>query len=434
MSELIVRAGAFDEEGRSEVETEDGGTGYIAGLLPGERARVWVEHTNKKGIFFGTLKQVLEPAPDRVEVACEHFLDCGGCDFLHAPMALQHEFKRAHVASALGLELDRVEAVVPGARARGYRAFAKMVVGPGGLLGSYRPRSHDVVDMSGCVIHAESVEAVVEHVRQTLRTLALESTDLRYVLVRGSMSEGRVVVTLVSRRADDPTCARIAEALGQRADVARVVLHVNDEPGDALLSRGPNLVLFEGAAPEERIGEVVQTLEAGAFSQVNPFGAAALYQKVVEVAHPEGRTVLDLYAGSGGIGLSLAAAGAKEVFGYEALPEAVQAAMASAARMGKAASVRYEASSVEEALERAPATDIVVVNPPRKGLSYEVVHALAERGAARFVYVSCHPRSLARDLAMLADAASLEIDRVIPVDMFPETRHIETIVSARLTG
>lgn len=438
MNELVVVAGPFDEEGRSEVITADERTGFVAGLLPGERARVQVVHTNKRGVFFGDVVEVLESAPDRQIVACPHFLECGGCDFLHAPISLQHQHKRGLVAAALDLPLERVEPVVPSERQRGYRAFAKLVAGPGGILGSYRPRSHDVVDMAGCLIHAPSVERVVDALRDLLQEarrsgrVGADEAALRYVLVRGSMYEERVVVTLVARQADARLPAQLAEALASRPDVARVVLHVNDDPGDALLSRGPNLVLHDAGAPEERVGAVVQTLESGAFSQVNPFGAAALHQKVVELAEPQDRTVLDLYAGSGGLGLSLAAAGAQEVWGYEALPEAVTAARQSAERMGLSGRVHYEAKSVEEALEEAPETPIVVVNPPRKGMSYEVVRALAERGAERLIYVSCHPRSLARDLEMLREAVSLEIDRVVPVDLFPETRHVETIVSARL--
>lgn len=438
MTELVVVAGPFDEEGRCEVVTEDQRVGFVAGLLPGERARVRVVHTNKRGTLFGEVTEVLEPSPERRVVACEHFLDCGGCDFLHAPLALQHDHKRRLVAAALELPIERVEPVVASPRPVGYRAFAKLVVGPGGVLGSYRPRSHDVVDMSGCLVHAPSVERVVDALREIIQAEgggggpAAGEPELRYVLVRGSTVEERAVVTLVARRADAALPARVAEVLAARPDVARVVLHVNDEPGDALLSRGPNVILHDAGAPEERVGEVVQTLESGAFSQVNPFGAAALHAKVIELAEPAGRTVLDLYAGSGGLGLSLAAAGAREVWGYEALPEAVQAARSSAERMGLATRVRYDAGSVEEGLELAPPTQIVVVNPPRKGLSYEVVRALAERGAERLIYVSCHPRSLARDLATLGELGELTLERVVPVDLFPQTRHVETIVSARL--
>ncbi len=435
MSELVVRAGPFDEEARCEAVTEDGRTGFIAGLLPGERARVHVDHVNKRKVFFGRAHEILEPSEQRVSVACPHFLICGGCDFLHAALSVQHEHKRAHVSAALGLPLEQVDPVVPSERQRGYRAFAKLVVGPNGVLGSYRPRSHDVVDMRGCIIHAPVVEAVVDAIRAILGEEAPDTieSELRYVLVRGSMHEGRSVVTLVTRRVGAVLPARIAKKLSSRPDVARVVMHMNDDAGDALLSRGPNHILFDGAAPEEHIGEVWQTLESGAFSQVNPFAAAALYARVVELAKPEGRTALDLYAGSGGIGLSLAAAGAKEVFGYEALPEGVAAASQSAERMGVSERVRYEALSVEEALEAAPAAEIVVVNPPRKGMSYDALRLLAERGAERLIYVSCHPRSLARDLETLGGMGTLEIERAVPVDLFPETRHVETIVSARLS-
>jgi 23S rRNA (uracil1939-C5)-methyltransferase len=180
---------------------------------------------------------------------------------------------------------------------------------------------------------------------------------------------------------------------------------------------------------------VSQAIEAGAFAQVNPLAAAELYRRVkAEIGGSA--EVLDLYSGSGGIALTLASPpdAARSVYAVEAHPDAVRAARASAEAMGLGGVVKFEEAAVEDALGRAPVgASAIVLNPPRKGASRAVLEAIVERAPLRLVYVSCNPESLARDVAILGAAAELEIDRVTPVDLFPQTLHVETVLSARLT-
>lgn len=380
-------------------------------MLPGEHVEVRIDREGKRGVDYGTLLSVLEEAPQRVPARCPHFLDCGGCDLLHADLAFQHRLKRRAVADALGLRVEQVEPVIASPKPLGYRALAKLVVGPDRILGSYRPRTHDVVSMEGCLIHAPEVEAVVGALRSWIREPA--TLDLRYVLVRGSLAEGKAVVTLVSRTEQAPGVRALAARLFERPDVARVVLDVNPTEGDVLLS-GREEILFDRGPPSERIGEISQSLASGAFAQVNPAAAALLYALVREMIEPRGKRVVDLYSGSGGIALTLAAAGAS-VIGVEAVPAAVEAARASAG--GAAEFVCADVRHYE-----LPPADAVVLNPPRKGAPPELLERL--RDVPCLVYVSCNPKTLARDLEILGRP----IDRVVPVDLFPQTGHVETVV------
>lgn len=403
-----------------------GGAFRVPGTLPGERVRARVVFASKRGRSVAHPWQVDRASPDRVEAPCPHAVVCGGCDLLHARMSLQHAFKRAAVARALERPLERVDPVVPSPRIYGYRALAKLVV-RGRTLGSYRPHSHVVQNMAGCRVHAVEVERVVEAARRWLAVA--RPVALRYLIVRGSLAEGRAIVVLVGRR---PACERIADlarVLAARFDVAQVFFHVNDDDGDALLSGGAIELLHDAGPVFEQLGAVRQMLSPRGFLQVNPLAAAELYRRVVSALAPKGRRFVDLYAGSGGVSLSLLSAGARHVTAIENNRDAAVAARSAAGVDGMEGRLRVLTSDVREGLGRwqdGP-VDGVVMNPPRKGAGLEVMRRLASLPFDRLVYVSCNPASLSRDLADVP----FEVERVTPVDLFPHTRHVETILVAR---
>ncbi len=428
-------ARALDAKGRAEgVLVESGAKGRTAGLLPGELAEVEIEHVQKDGLRNARLVEVKKRAPDRVDPACPHFLTCGGCDFLHASVSFQHRFKRRRLADTLGVEIQKIDEVCASDDSLGYRALVKLVIGEDGTVGSYAPRSHRVVDMSGCAVHHPVGESIAQALRSALK-LAEGAPPLRYALIRVSTHSQRAIVTLVCRAKDARSVVQLARALFSHARVARVYRHVNDSEGDALMSEGPSELLLGDAPVTERLGEVTLSLTSGAFNQVNPGAARHLYSRVAQLLKPQGEDLLELYAGSGGLSLQLLAAGAKHVLSAETIPSAVQAALSSAASMGwssrltaktVAAEVMLADAALIGQLRRAPRP--VVLNPPRKGLSEPVREAIAALPWRRLVYVSCNPVSLARDLRALQGAHGAEIARVVPVDLFPQTRHIETIV------
>jgi 23S rRNA (uracil1939-C5)-methyltransferase len=388
----------------------------VPGVLPGERVRVRIDHVDRKQHAYATLLTVLEPSPSRVASPCARFLDCSGCDLLHATPETQREAKRARVAAALGVE---VEPVLASPRELGYRAFAKLVVGPGGRLGSYRARTHDVAQMSGCRVHAPELETIAEAIR------ALDPSKLRYVLIRGSLAEKRALVVLVTRSEDQREARRISETLSRREDVHAVYHQLNSSEGDELDSRQPYTVLYQRPGSlRERIGEISYALEPGAFAQVNPLAAERLYARAVELAQPAGKKILDLYSGSAGLALFFKKAGARDVLAVESIERAVHAGERSARENG--VDVRFLTARAEDAPEEQ--FDVVVLNPPRKGASPEVLAKIERLAPPQIVYVSCNPDTLARDLATLLSYA---IEAVTPVDLFPGTRHVETVVSLR---
>ncbi len=399
----------------------------VPGTLVGETVRARVVHRGRRTTF-GTLEEIVRSSAQRVEPDCPHFLTCGGCQLLHATVAHQQELKRGWVASALGLRSEDVDPVVPSPESFGYRAFAKFVVSPEGVLGSYRPRTHDVQDMTGCRVHAPAIEDVADALRAAFAERS-PPDGLRYVLVRASRMEQASLVTLVTRTPEVDVSGCLA-VLRDVASVRAVHQHVNSTSGDALWGEGAVLTCFERGALSEKVGPIRQDLLSGAFSQVNPAGAARLYAHVQAQLLRVGR-VADLYAGSGGIAQTLLHGGAERVIAVESTRSAVDALRRAATRWvsGTASRLEVRAGTVTEHRSTVAEVDAVVVNPPRKGLEPALVQALVERGPDRLVYVSCEPRTLARDLAELRP--TYRVERTTPFDLFPQTRHVETVVTAR---
>ncbi len=430
-----IREAELDSLDKNGVASGTDGRGnkvQVRGGLPGERVCFVVEHVGKDRTAYGHVQDVLRSSSDRVDPGCPHYLACGGCDYLHIALPLQREMKRQRVADALKVAIDSVEPTVASPREFGYRALAKLVLGPDRILGSYRPRTHDVQDMRGCRVHAPEAERIVDAARDFMKQRMVR---VRYLVVRASLHEGKSVVTMVARSTTAPGLDELAEHLYERDDVARVVLHVNEEPGDAIfIEDGDTYELYDDGPLQERVGPVHQSLEAGAFAQVNPTAAAELYRVSAEGAQAEGLRVLDLFAGSGGVGLALAAAGAIEVLAVECIEAATEAATAAAVAQG--ASEVFEAKTAQVTTlmaELLPGDfDVVVLNPPRKGAGAAVMQEVLRLTPKRVVYISCNPDSLARDVTVLAQG--YDLTTVTPVDLFPHTRHIETVLVATRSG
>lgn len=401
----------------------------LVGAIPGERVRALVTHVTGSGRAFGRVLSVDRAAPERQEPGCSHHLRCGGCDYLHVAPEAERAAKRRQLSEVVGLPAAEI---LESPRELGYRALAKLVVTAEGLLGSYRPHSHDVEDMQGCLVHAAGVERIVDRLRETLAA-APRPVDLRYVLVRGSFADGKAVVTLVVRALRSATPRFLLPALSAMPEVVRVIATENDSEGDALLVGGPEELLLDRGFPVERVGPIEQWLDAGAFAQVNPGAAARLYERAAELAAPSGRAVLDLYSGSGGLGLTMAARGARTVTGIERSAEAVTAAERAARRLGYEARARFIAAKVSPEAVAPLAAEVVVLNPPRAGAGAAVMRALALKAPYRMIYVSCNPMTLARDLEVLREGAEVSEERLLGVDLFPRTRHIEALYAAEVS-
>lgn len=381
------------------------------------------------------------------EAYCPHFPSCVGCPFIKVPYPEQLLKKRAIVGRALAeyssLAGADVSPVVPSPQRLGYRARVKLVVRKNRdqvAMGLYVPQTHRVIDISSCPVHPRQVNQVVFYLKKKVLELGIapyderdDSGDLRYVDFRFSVARHELSLTLVTRHASFPQGAPLAKALQQRFPfITGVIQNVNENRGNVIW--GNSFRTLGGRDTiMERVGDLKLVFPAGVFSQANPFTARKLYDRVYELAALKGgETVLDLYCGVGPISLYLAVA-ARQVWAVDDSELSITTAKQNARRNGRG-NCRFIAGDVATTLTQLtkdlPRIDLMVLNPPRKGIKAATLEAVLAAGAPRIIYVSCEPRSLARDLDRLV-AANYRVEQIQPFDMFPQTEEVETLVLLR---
>ena len=430
--ELFVDALAY---GGAGVARHDGYVVFVAGGLPGDRVRAVV--TKRKRAYAEARSiEILAPSPDRIAPVADH----PGAPWQVLAYDRQLEIKQAQVDDALrrigkldGFELEPIVPAVAPWRYRNKLEYSFGTDAAGALVcGFHAPgRWDEIVAIGDCLLASEPANAAREQIvnwcrEQTLSAYDRRSADgmLRNLVVREGRRTGALQVRLVT--SDAPLNA---EALA-RAGAGLDGLLWTRQPSVAETTQGGVTELLAGADRfEEELGGMRFEISAEAFFQTNTEMAERLYELAIEYARPSGfERVYDLYCGIGTIGLLLAPRVA-EVWGLELVPEAIADAIANA-RRNEVDNAQFFAGDVRLALrelvERAGRPDVLVVDPPRAGLSQKVVRRIIEVSPARIVYVSCNPTTLAPNAAALAEAG-YELVRVRPVDMFPQTPHIECV-------
>lgn len=423
----------------------DGQAVFVKGALAGERCAVQLLKVGKSAAW-GRVREVLDPSPHRQTPDCPQYPKCGGCALRHMDYEEELRFKRQRVEDALrrigGAEIA-VEEILGCRQVAGYRNKGQFPVSPAGQLGFYRARSHDVVPALDCLLQAPQANAVAGAVEGYLRQFGVQAYDertrrglLRHLYVRTNR-EGRALVCLVVNGERLPHEAELVAAIrGAAAETVGVVLCVNRRDTNVVLGDAYR-TLWGEATVEDVLCGLRFRLSVPSFYQVNREQAERLYEKAVEFAGLTGtELVLDLYCGAGTITLAMARRAGRAV-GAEIVPEAVENARENAGINGVANAEFFcgDAGAVAEKMAaEGMRPDVIVVDPPRKGLAAEVVSAIAAMGPDRVVYVSCDPGTLARDIRELS-GFGYALVRATAVDMFPRTRHVETVcLMSRVEG
>ncbi|HEY8467284.1 MAG TPA: 23S rRNA (uracil(1939)-C(5))-methyltransferase RlmD [Solirubrobacterales bacterium] len=425
--QLELRIESLAHGGRG-IARHDGFVVFVTGAIPGDTVRARIGRA-KRDYAEATALEVVEPSPDRRPEECLHGGEpCPGAPWQAMPYERQLEHKAQQVDEALrrlgGLDGFETEPIVPAAREWRYRNKLEYSFGDHDgepVLGFHRRGSwREVVDVDDCRLATEANNAARNAVRDWARREGLPAYDretqtgvLRNLVVREGLRTGQVQTRLVTSRAEIPR---------PPVDLHTIV----DGPGGG--TDGPTGVLGEEHL-EERLGSLRFRISHNAFFQTNTEMAEQLYAIAREYAALTGtERLFDLYCGIGTIGLTMAA-DAREVWGLETVPEAVVDAEHNAA-LNDISNAQFVAADarlgLRPLLERAGKPDVVVVDPPRAGLSKKVVRRLIECEAKRIVYVSCNPTTLAPNAAQLVEAG-YTLRRVRPVDMFPQTPHVECV-------
>ena len=424
----------------------DGQAVFIKDTVPGDRVRALVIKV-KKTYAYARLQEIIRPGADRVEPVCPAARACGGCQLQMLSYSAQLVWKEKKVRDTLtrigGFAGDSfpVFPVLPAESTLHYRNKAQYPVGRGQngepQIGFYAGRTHSIIETEDCSIGHPGDREIIECVRTWMKEHHVNGYDeaegsglVRHIMVRSAYETGERMTVLVVNGRRLPAEESLCRSLMALPGMCGVVLDRNETRGNVILGRDGR-VLAGRDYFVDYIDGIRYKISYRSFFQVNPRQTRRLYETAVSFAGLTGKeTVWDLYCGTGTISLFLARQAAR-VYGVEIIPEAIEDARKNAAENGMN-NARFFVGKAEEVLPRmyeqeGISADVMVIDPPRKGCDEAVLRTMAAMAPQRIVYVSCDPATLARDLKYLA-GAGYRVEKVQPVDMFPQTCHIETIV------
>ena len=420
----------------------DGQVVFVPGVIPGETCEIKIDHVGRT-CAYGSLVRVMEASPHRVEPECPYFGRCGGCVFWHMDYACELKQKKRRVQDALSriggvnfpdLQITGSESIY------GYRnkvQFPVQAQNGKPIAGFYRAGSHAVIAIADCKIQPESANRAREAVLRWMEKENIAAYDerthtgvVRHIYLRAASKDPKVLLCLI---VNGKTLAK-KEALvrtirEQVPEVSGIVINYNTKKSNVILGDRFEALTGDGALEDTLLGLTFR-LSPAAFYQVNHDQAERLYETAIEFAGLRGEeTALDLYCGSGTITLCLARH-VKKVYGVEIVDAAIRDAKENAARNGISNAEFFCADAGEAAAKFARdgiKPDVIVIDPPRKGVSEDVIAAMAQMAPARIVYVSCDPATLARDVARLREKG-YEARKAHCFDLFPRCAHVETVV------
>lgn len=418
----------------------DGYTLFIEGALPGEVVLANLTE-QKKTYGRGEIVDVISPSPDRSIPPCPLFGECGGCQLMHLSYSQQLVMKRQRVVDALerigkltGIE---VEECLPSPQQLEYRNKIQLPVLPGRTgprLGLYAKKSHDLVDVKQCLIHCSLGEDVYQQIRECVTKSSVIPYDpvtgkgeLRHILIKTAVHTGQVLVIFVTTAKASAELMEVAKIVMSRCpSVKGVIQNINRASGNVILGSNFLPLLGEDFVIDRLCG-IEFKVSPASFFQVNPQQAENLYKTAIDFALLDGtQTVLDAYCGVGTLSLILSKK-AKRVIGVECVPEAIKDAIWNA-KHNNIFNAEFHCAPAETFIQNIKeSVDVILLNPPRKGCESSFLQGIQKLKPKVVVYVSCDPATLARDLSLL-EGMGYRTQRVQPMDMFPQTAHVETVV------
>ena len=450
---------SLGSEGEGVINLTDG-RAFVPGCITGEEVS-FTALSVKGDVAYGKLNAVLRPSPDRVVPPCPVFLKCGGCQLQHMSYPAQLAFKRGLVENCLkklGNISAEVRQTVCGGQQYGYRNKLALPVGRDGngknIVGVYAPRSHRIVPVTHCALQKEWCARLIDCLLAFMDKAGLKgydevsrSGDIRHIV--GRQIGDNFIFTVVA--AHKINADGLAKILDKQFPSYALWLNVNGSTGNAILGKEWHICRGQGTFQGEDCG-VKFTAGAETFLQVNDGVRTLLYEAVKREVCSPGAVAIDLYSG-GGMLTAMLAGGCAAAYGIEIVPEAVKCADELAALNGLSDKMHNLCGAVEDRIGEVLASTegmerVIVCDPPRKGMERSVIREILKSGADKVVLVSCNPATLARDLGLLcgslaedgnkiiknpayiphSTAGYYAVESVTPFDMFPQTKHVETLV------
>jgi 23S rRNA (uracil1939-C5)-methyltransferase len=417
---------------------EEGIVVMVRYVLPGEKVLVQ-ESKCKKQFIHGELAEILESSPDRIEPPCPLFSRCGGCDLQHTHYDNQLRLKTAMLIESLSrtaekktkLNVNNIGSPVGSPAEFGYRQRIRLHVDDMGRFGFYHPDSHVLVTVTRCLLAHPKLNEVLGQLDTIpdLDELLIQSNSIELLY---NPAQDDVIMVLDFKRKPRPRDRAHARlAMECIADISQVIMQASGHgvfapQNEHCLPKPPHLSQI---LPPEIVGTSLSlTWEAGGFCQINLQQNFNLIKLVLDLANPdEHRRVLDLFCGLGNFSLPVALSGA-EVVGLDGQGSAIRSARKNAELVG-IANCSFQKTpilnGVQQLIDSRQTFHTILIDPPRQGAA-EIMALLPKLQARQIIYISCNPSTLARDLALLENSG-YGLCRLIPMDMFPQTHHLECV-------
>lgn len=377
---------------------------------------------------------------NELNIKCPHRKKCGGCQLQNLTYEKQLSFKQVKVIKLLG-KYHHVNEIIGMEHPYHYRNKVQAAFGEkkGEIIsGVYQSSTHNIVPVDSCLIEDEKADEIIVTIRKLLKSFKLKPFNdvtmkgfLRHVLIKRGFLSGEIMVVLVTSCLEFNKESQFVNALLSRhPEITTVVQNVNNKRTSLVLGHESRVLFGSGYIEEELCGFKFR-ISPKAFYQINPIQTEVLYKKAIEFADLTGKeTVLDAYCGTGTIGI-IASQKAKQVIGVELNSDAVKDAKTNAELNNVKNIAFYEADAgkfMVECAKNGEKFDVVIMDPPRAGASLDFLKSVVELSPNKVVYISCNPETQSRDLSYLT-RKGYRVKKIQPVDMFPHTEHVETVVS-----
>jgi len=390
---------------------------------------------------FAIITDFVKESEFRKEPVCAVYNTCGGCSFSHITYEKELEIKRGFVQDAFKKNYRKnvcdIEKVIPSPSEYNYRNKAQMPFSVNGKCGYFAKHSHRVTEVSDCVLNdadfayiADAVEGFIQKFNIPVYNEKNGSGLVRHLVLRKAPSTGEIMVCLVINGNDLPHKAQLVDILSRQANIKSIYLNINTQNTNVIMSSKCRLIWGYETIYDKLCG-LKFGISPFSFYQINSPQTENLYGYAKKIADlNENDVILDLYCGIGTIGLTMADK-VKKVYGIEIIPAAIKDAEKNAEFNGITNAEFFisdaaDAEDIINSFDERP--NVIIVDPPRKGLDENTVNTIKKCKPEKLIYISCNPSTLARDLAMINDSDDYEIRSIQPFDMFPKTTHVETVV------
>ncbi len=434
----------FEGEGIAKINDF---TIFIPGAIKGEKVKILIVKL-LSSYAFGKILEILKKSENRIEPDCKTYKRCGGCNLRHIKYQETLKLKQNAVQSLVDKTLKNKIKVKETVGMENPYYYRNKVQYPVGIdkngkpqIGVFANRSHEIIPIEKCFIQNEKSEEIAKYIfelwNENNYTIYNEETRkglLRHIVIKtGIKTNQYMCILVVNGQGFDNEKEFASEIANKYKEITSIIVNSNMKNTNVILGL-ENRIIFGKGYIEDKLGEYIFKISPLSFYQVNPIQAEKLYNLGIEKANiTKDDVVFDLYCGIGTISLFMSKY-AKKVYGIEIVEEAIKVAKENS-KINNVDNIEFIVGDVEKALsniiyDRKIIPDIVMVDPPRRGLDNTSVNNILKIKSKRLVYISCNPATLARDLAKLEEV--YEVKEIIPLDMFPFTSHVECVATLKL--